>query len=626
MRWGTLRPGVMTGSTGDDKSHRPEWSGHALGIRRVRSEREGSAGGRHGDHAHPGCVQYGHLSEPWSAEGHHPLDGRPAQVAVSDVLGREIRRAGVSFARQVVATDTLYDARGQALKTSRPYVTGAATSTIKWHTFTYDAIGRPLTETAPDGSVTRSAYTGLTTTLTNAGGQVNKRKYNVRDELIRATDAAGTLTDYTYDPFGNLIKTLVDAAATGKRVSTTHSYDTRGRKTGTTDPDRGNWSYRYNTLGELLRQTDAKGQVTTYGYDLLGRLVRRTDDATDTANANVSAWTYDSTTTAAAGKRAHSLGKPVRSSGGEGDTSTYRYDRYGRPAGATTWLDADADGVQEVGEVYSTSRDYDTDGRLDMLTYPESPHHPFGLGVTYHYTVDGHLKALRRADTGNLYWQAEAVNAAGQLTRALAGNGVTTYRDYDAATGLPDTFRSRTSLAAVGVNDVQDLEYAFDTLGNLTGRTTETRANGVNTATYSETFSYDNRNRLTQSRFSDGVTTPVTRSYRYDALGNLTHKSDVSTGNYVYGTAGATCTAAGPHAVAQVGAQCLTYDANGNQTGGYNFTQKPGPHPDLDRLQQTPHHPGRRHHPDVRLRRRPGPFQTGQQRHPHHHLVCRGPV
>ena len=239
----------------------------------------------------------------------------------------------------------------------------------------------------------------------------------------------------------------------------------------------------------------------------------------------------------------------------------------------TTWLDENNDGVRDNGKVNSVSRSYDTDGRLDMLTYPESPHHPFGLGVTYHYTVDGHLKALRRADTGNLYWQAEAVNAAGQLTRALAGNGVTTYREYDAATGLPDTFRSRTSLAAVGVNDVQDLEYAFDTLGNLTGRTTDTRANGVNTATYSETFSYDNRNRLTQSRFSDGVTTPVTRSYRYDALGNLTHKSDVSTGNYVYGTAGATCTAAGPHAVAQVGAQCLTYDANGNQTGGYNFTQ-----------------------------------------------------
>ena len=197
-------------------------------------------------------------------------DGAPAQITVSDVLGREIQRAGVSFARQVVATDTLYDARGQALKTSRPYVTGAAAGTIKWHTFTYDAIGRPLTETAPDGSVTRSAYAGLTTTVTNAGGQVNKRKYNVRDELIRATDAAGTLTDYTYDSFGNLVKTVVDAAPVGKRVSTTHSYDTRGRKTGTTDPDRGNWRYRYNTLGELLRQTDARGQVTTYAMTCWG--------------------------------------------------------------------------------------------------------------------------------------------------------------------------------------------------------------------------------------------------------------------------------------------------------------------------------------------------------------------
>ena len=48
----------------------------------------------------------------------------------------------------------------------------------------------------------------------------------------------------------------------------------------------------------------------------------------------------------------------------------------------------------------------------------------------------------------------------------------------------------------MGVNDVQDLEYAFDTLGNLTERTTETWANGLNTATYSETFSYVLNNPL----------------------------------------------------------------------------------------------------------------------------------
>ena len=188
--------------------------------------------------------------------------------------------------------------------------------------------------------------------------------------------------------------------------------------------------------------------------------------------------------------------------------------------------------------------------------------------MTYQYTVDGHLKALRRADTGNLYWQAEAVNAAGQLTRALAGNGITSYREYDATTGLPDTLRSRTSLAALGVYDVQDLESDFDALGNLTGRTTETWANGVNTATYTETFSYDNRNRLTGSRFDDGVIRRSPAATATTAWATSATSPTSAPGNYVYGTASITCATAGAHAVVQVGSRCLGYDANATRRRG----------------------------------------------------------
>ena len=431
-------------------------------------------------------------------------DGAPAQVLVSDILGREVLRAEVSFARAVVATGTGYNARGQVEMASRPYVTGV-------------------------------------------------------------------LTDYRYDPFGNLIKTVVDAAATGKRVRTTHSYDTRGRKTATTDPDLGSWTYQYNALGEVLRQTDAKAQVTTFTYDALGRRTQRVDDATDTANARTSTWVYDTTGARAAGVTARSIGKPVQVAGGEGDTVTYRYDSYGRPDTSTTWLDEDNDGVRDTGEVYSISRTYDTAGRVDTLTYPVSPHHATGLGVSHRYTADGYLKALRRSDDNSLYWQAGAYNAAGQLTRARLGNGVTTRRAFDADTGLIAGIQSHTTLAGPDVYDIQDQGYEFDSVGNLTGRTRRAWSNGVNDATYTEAFTYDTRNRLTGSSFNDGTTVPTTHNYGYDALGNLSSKTGKA--DYTYGSASASCTAAGPHAVTAVGDRCFAYDANGNQTAGYNFTK-----------------------------------------------------
>ena len=68
----------------------------------------------------------------------------------------------------------------------------------------------------------------------------------------------------------------------------TATYDMRGRKIASSDPDLGAWSYSYDTLGELVSQTDAKSQTTTFAYDKLGRQVQRVEpDMT-------SRWVYDS--------------------------------------------------------------------------------------------------------------------------------------------------------------------------------------------------------------------------------------------------------------------------------------------------------------------------------------------
>lgn len=89
-------------------------------------------------------------------------------------------------------------------------------------------------------------------------------------------------------------------------------------------------------------------------------------------------------------------------------------------------------------------------------------------------------------------------------------------------------------------------------MGNLKSRTDSVQG-------FTETFTYDAINRLT------GVSGPAPKSYQYDAIGNITYKSDV--GTYLYGQGGTK-----PHAVTQAGPNIYAYDQNGNQISGAGRT------------------------------------------------------
>ena len=161
---------------------------------------------------------------------------------------------------------------------------------------------------------------------------------------------------------------------------------------------------------------------------------------------------------------------------------------------------------------------------------------------------------------GTVYWTAGAVNAEGQTTEATLGNGVGTTRSYDAATGLIRTIQS-----GVGESSgMQDLGYTFDSLGNLTTR------EDFSQEVY-ESFAYDRLNRLTGGIVYDAEddTERESKTYRYDAVGNIVNKSDVGTADYVYGTGNAAGAGdAGPHAVVSAGGNSYAYDDNGNMISG----------------------------------------------------------
>ncbi len=73
---------------------------------------------------------------------------------------------------------------------------------------------------------------------------------------------------------------------------------------------------------------------------------------------------------------------------------------------------------------------------------------------------------------------------------------------------------------------------------------------------YTENFQYDNLNRLNTVHDAGGV---LQKQYQYDAIGNITYKSDV--GYYGYDPNHV-------HAVQSAGGNAYAYDANGNQISG----------------------------------------------------------
>ncbi|WP_298363011.1 RHS repeat-associated core domain-containing protein [uncultured Bradyrhizobium sp.] len=444
----------------------------------------------------------------------------PTVTVYFDMLERETSRETQGFDGSTVRAVKQYDALSRVSLTSRPYA--ASGGTPQYTTYTYDALGRVVTQTEPDGSVTTSAYHGLTVTATNALNQTRTVIKNSQSQVVSVTDALGKTMTYAYDAVGNMVQTTDPDSNVVKA-----GYDLRGRKISSLDPDLGYWTYSYNTLGQAVSQTDAKGQVTTISYDKLNRMVQRAEpDMT-------SVWTYDTA--------AHGIGKLASSAiiagTGNGFARSISYDVLGRPAQVSTTID---------GASYVMAAAYDSNSRLTKVTYPS------GFTARYGYNSLGYANQLLDDATGQVHWTTNAMDAEGHLTQQTAGNGLATVRTFSATTG-------RLSAIVTGsAGAVQNLSYTYDRLGNPLSRS------DANT-NLSESFGYDALNRLTTATVNLAAG-PLIKNFSYSAIGNIISKSDV--GTYSYATAGSPL----PHAVAGISGGAIsatfTYDPNGNQTAG----------------------------------------------------------
>lgn len=467
----------------------------------------------------PGYGQFYAQSQMFASDGSTQIG--PSSIAYYDMLSRSVAADAQGFDGGNTRVATLYDANGRVQEISRPYFTGTALPA--WTQYAYDDLGRVTQATFPDGSHTVYGYNGLVTSLTNNLSQTTTTTKNAQGLNYQVTDATSHTTTYIYDAFGDLL-TVTDPA--GNVIA--NSYDIRGNKYASRDPDMGSWSYAYDVLSELVGQTDAKGQTTGLTYDVLGRALTRSEPGL------YSAWTYG------ASASAHNVGQLIEAeacaaSGCTTMTSdkTFAFDNLGRPIQTQMRTPTDSYGFSTAYNV--------TNGQIASITYPS------GLTVARTYNPRGYLTNLADGN-GAPIWTGNARDAELHLTSQTAGNGVSTTQQFSPATGLIQNQRA-------GGGTVASFDYGFDTLGNLTARTD-------NTQSYTERFCYDSLNRLTNYNMGAVCTGGGTASY--DAIGNITAKSDA--GTYSYG-------GAGPHAVSSILGTVdgltnpkYSYDANGNLT------------------------------------------------------------
>ncbi|WP_078954273.1 LamG-like jellyroll fold domain-containing protein [Streptomyces globisporus] len=435
-----------------------------------------------------------------------PRNGKPTAV-------RDARSTGAADDRY--RTTTSYTALG--LSDTVTLADGRTTST----TYTTG------TEPAVGGGTTPP---GLVATKKDTGGAMALYAYYANGDLAKSTAPSGVVTTYTYDGIGRKLTETQVSDATPAGVTTTYAYNAMSRITSETGPGVKNeitgithtarvsrtydadgllltestedttggdatrtTTYRYNALGLNDSVTDAAGNESTFAHDPLGRVIRETDPT-----GNVVTHTYTKRGQLAESTLKDWTGDP---SGQTRDLvlESKAYDPAGRLAsttdamGATTAFTYYDDGLQASATAKQVTQ---SDGsKKDIL-----------LGTT---AYDGAGNAVSQTRSGGRT-TVNTIDATGRTTRTVFDqnglNRVTTFA-YDAEDRITEQAQS---VDASGKKLTSTTEY--DAVGNPKKTTvTDGTVSRVTSATF------DQRG-LPLTR-----TTPRgnTSTNRYDGLGRL---------------------------------------------------------------------------------------------------------
>ena len=460
--------------------------------------------------------------------------------------------------------------------------------------YTYDGLGRLLTQTNSDQSVKTNSYNDLTNEVLSTDELGNQMKYqydgfgnskaivdvmtgqplqsifyNEKMQVAETQDANGTRMINTYDSLGRVIAEEVVSGQTSLS-KTLYEYNLTGDSSfsyiqTTVEGESGSTSLitrEYYDDGGFLAKTSRFLQGTehfdTYTYDYLGNVLSCKSAFTEQNYPSVphtSQWEYDFASRA------------IKHIQADGSYSTTTYDALGRKT-------AESDYNQNAS-VYT----YDTLGRMIQET------HPLDTGrnsiIQYTYDATGNLLSTRQ-NSGNSSsenkWNmtSNTYNSRGNLTTTTfydsQGNNYTSY-EYDAAGNTVKMYTG--SETAVPDENASVTAYTYDRFYNVL--TTTDPLGQVESYTYdllSNPVAQTDRNGNTTTQTYDGlgrvltsvVTTPeniitgsITNSY-YKTGHIKTKTNETGTITYTY-ESGRLVTESDPSSVQKV----YTYDAADNR-------------------------------------------------------------
>jgi RHS repeat-associated protein len=380
-----------------------------------------------------------------------------------------------------------YDLYDRPIKVSEPFY---GTSTSDFNVTEYDVYGRVKKSIPFKGRTVTIDYNGLVTTV-NDGSKTKESKKNAIGELVSVKDiipSGGTIS-YTYFANGNLKSSNFDG------VVTTITQDGWGRKKSIKDESAGLYSYDYNSFGELTNETTPTGS-TAYSLDQNGRLQTKTISG---PTSSVTTYQYDA------------LKRLISSEFNDGIKTnyTYGYDPTTKNINSTTEYNA------TYNTTFTKSVFYDAWGRVGNETSTAKIGSKSSSKTITNTYLNGF--AWQILDGNTVLWQTNTVNARGQVTNAILGNGLAINNEYEFG------FIKKSKLDKSGSTiNLMTLTTIFDPIkGNLDNRTNSLFSNGT------EYFVYDDLDRLT--KYPNAIGQQEVQDY--DMKGRIT-KNNLGTYGY----------------------------------------------------------------------------------------------
>jgi RHS repeat-associated protein len=398
-----------------------------------------------------------------------------------DELGRKIRTGVRDVQGNTSYKDYKYDIYDRNFSVSEPN-----SGNPIWNTTTYDVYGRPDTVKDFKGKTLTMVYDKLTTTVTDGStGQTKVSTKNAMGNVISMAESPlGGTINYSYFANGN----LKESNYNGTKIAITQ--DGWGRKTSLADPSAGTYTYEYNSLGESTKETTPNG-TTTYELNDWGKIKTKTIAGTNTDSNTQYTYTADSKL----------LLKTVYTDNGDaGKTTTVEYTYNAKKQLETT---TEKNGYEAE---FFKKFEYDAWGRVYKEANTAKLNGKTSTTVTQNEYKNGSLYKIYEIKNDQItktLWETKEVNARGQLTKALMGNGIgidNTYTAEGYVTNMKHTLDNATVMAIVNEFDVAR--------GNLNSRTNSLFGN------VTENFKYDSQDRLYE--YPNALGAQETQAYEDD--------------------------------------------------------------------------------------------------------------